>query len=183
MNPEDYSRDDLLARSVGTPWLIVGLLGLVAVWIVSLRLRGRVATRGGRVAAGILGAVIVGGAFWLAFQALGRWLSLATSWPLWSLAVLGGLATEAIVGIYRLERGLVSPASRGRLLLALRLIALGILIAILLQPVRSFLVDREINREVVVLIDDSESMQLSDQRLSANEMLDRAEGREDVDDA
>ncbi|MBL9153885.1 MAG: hypothetical protein JNK37_15435 [Verrucomicrobiales bacterium] len=174
MNPEDFSRDDLLARSVGLPWLLAGLLVAAGLWALSLRLRGRLASRGGRLTAGLFGAVLLGAAFWLAFQVMGRYLALATSWPLWVLALIGGTAAEAIIGIYRLERTLVAPVSRGRWLLALRLIALGILIAILLQPVRSFLVDREINREVVVLIDDSQSMQLSDQRLSATEQLDRA---------
>jgi hypothetical protein len=174
MNPEDYSRDDLLAKSVGLPWLLMGLVVAIALWALSLRLRGRIPTRAGRIGAGLVGAVLLGVAFWLAFQVMGRFLALATSWPLWVLSVIGGAAAETIIGLYRLERGLVSPASRGRWLLALRLIALGILIAILLQPVRSFLIDREINREVVILIDDSESMRLSDQRLDATEMLDRA---------
>lgn len=174
MNPEDFSRDDLLARSVGTPWLVAGLVVAAALWILSLRLRGRIATRTGRIFAGFIGALVLGGAFWLLFQTMGRFLSLATSWPLWVLAALAGFAAETIIVIYRLERTLVSPVSRGRWLLALRLIALGILIAILLQPVRSFLVDREINREIAILIDDSESMQISDQRLGATERLDRA---------
>ncbi|MCB1062459.1 MAG: hypothetical protein KDN20_06010 [Verrucomicrobiae bacterium] len=175
MNPEDYSREDLLTASVATPWLVVGLLLALVIWFGSLRLRGRIATRGGRVTAGVFGAIILSAAFWLAFQLAGRWLSLATSWPLWFVAVLGGAAAESIVGIYRLERTLVGSVARGRWLMGLRLASLVILILILLQPVRSFLVDREINREVVVLIDDSNSMQLSDQRLTASEMLDRAE--------
>ena len=94
MNPEDYSREDLLTASVATPWLVVGLLLALVIWFGSLRLRGRIATRGGRVTAGVFGAIILSAAFWLAFQRAGRWLSLATSWPLWFVAVLGGAAAQ-----------------------------------------------------------------------------------------
>jgi len=80
-------------------------------------------------------------------------------------------------GNYRLAvstgKGLVT-LNRGRLILSLRLAALVTLVLVLIEPVLSTFVDREINREVAVLIDDSASMRLSDQRLSISEMLDRA---------
>ncbi|MCB1233216.1 MAG: hypothetical protein KDN19_23430, partial [Verrucomicrobiae bacterium] len=155
MNPEDYSREDLITAGIATPWLASGAVVVIVLWLLSLRLRGRLAERGGRIVAGLVGAILLGAGFWLAFQLAGRWLALATPWPLWVLALIGGLAAEAIVGIYRLERSIVTPESRGRVLLGLRLLALIILLLILLQPVRSFLVDREISREVAVLVDDS----------------------------
>lgn len=175
MNPEDYSRDDLIASSVAAPWLAIGFAVAFGLWLATLFFRGRIATRGARVFAGIGGAILLASALWLAIQLASRWLAFATPWSLWVFALIGGGAAECIVGIYRLERTLVTPEWRGRALLALRLLALTILLLILLQPVRSFLVDREINREVAVLIDDSDSMHLSDQRLTATEMLDRAE--------
>lgn len=174
MNPEDYSRDDLVAASVATPWLMLVAAVLLALWLVSLKWRRRFESREAKNFAAIAGFAIIGTAIWLVFQTAARFLALATAWPLWVLAALGGAAAEAIFGIYGLERRLVTPESRGRGLLGLRLLALAILTTILAQPVRTFLIDREINREVAVLIDDSQSMELSDRRLTATEALDRA---------
>lgn len=120
------------------------------------------------------GFIIAVAAVWFALQFLGTTLSLATSWPLLSIALLGGLAAELVVFLYQFERNLVKR-SFGRWLLALRLGALALLLIILAQPVRSFLETREIEREVAILIDQSDSMLLSDQRLSPSEKLDRAD--------
>ncbi|MGB0775098.1 MAG: hypothetical protein ACPGUY_04585, partial [Akkermansiaceae bacterium] len=83
-----------------------------------------------------------------------------------------GLHTDAS---HRYERGVVT-AKRGRWLLTLRLIALLGLLWMLLQPVWSRLVEREILREVVVLIDDSASMHLKDddESLTRSELGQRA---------
>lgn len=176
MNPEDFSRDDLLADSqVATPWLIVGLILALLFWGASLRWRSRIENRSTLFILGAVGAFLLSLGLWLGFQVAGRGLTLATSWSLAVLAALGGVAAEIIIGLYRLERKIVTPPSRGRLLLMLRLGALVVLLLVLLQPERTFLVDNEINREVVVLLDDSDSMQLADQRLTSMQMLDRAE--------
>lgn len=171
MNPEDFSRDDLL-REVNPLILAGGLLVLGLLWLGTFLLRKKWKTAAWPLR--ITGAVFVSATFWLGFQLLGKWFALATSWSLIFLAILAGVAWEAILWIYDFEKGLVSR-SRGRLLLFLRLLTLTTIIAILLQPVRSFLEDREINREIAVLLDDSESMHLSDQRLSVSEILDRAQ--------
>ncbi len=175
LNPEDYSRDDLIAAGLATPWLAAALLLGLALWLFSLSPRKKLPTHGARVFAGVGGALLLSAVIWTALQLSARWVALATSWPLWVLAVIGGIAGEAIIGIYRLEREIVASVARGRLLLGLRLAALGILLIILAQPVRSFLIDKEINREVAILVDDSDSMALADQRLTPSEMLDRAE--------
>ncbi|MCP5540158.1 MAG: hypothetical protein H7A52_08470 [Akkermansiaceae bacterium] len=174
MNPEDYSREDLLSRAVGLPWLVGGLALLAVVWLVTLRWRRRIVTVPALFWFGVARVAIAGCALWLAFQIAGRYLALATAWPLWVLALLGAATMELLIGLYRLEKNLVAPPSRGRWLLGLRLGALAVLLAVLVQPVRSFLVEREIDRVVAVLIDDSMSMDLSDQRLDPSEMLDRA---------
>ncbi len=171
MNPEDYSRDDLL-REAPPALLAAGLVALAVLWLATHLARRRwPAGRPIFIAAGFLA---ISGVFWLAFQIAGAFLSLATSWSLLLIALVAGFAWELILWIYTFERELVAPA-RGRLLLALRLAALVTLIVILLQPVRSFLEDREIDREIAVLLDDSQSMHLSDQRLSVSERLDRAQ--------
>ncbi|MEJ6572078.1 MAG: hypothetical protein QNL01_09025 [Akkermansiaceae bacterium] len=100
-------------------------------------------------------------ALWGLFWLLGRVLQYGTSWSIMSVAATGALAAELIVWLYRYERSAVVPR-KGRWLLALRLTALLGLLWMLLQPVWSRKVEREIVREVVVLIDDSASMHLKD---------------------
>ena len=152
----------------------IGVLALFFIWIGSLRVRNRFTRLSTNVFIAIVGAFALAVGFWSLFQFLGKFISLSTSWSLWPLAIMGAVAAEIIVWLYRFERTIVSPV-RGRWLLALRVLALTTLIAILLQPVHSFLKNREINREVVILVDESESMNLSDQRLSVSEMMDRAD--------
>ncbi|MDA7888832.1 hypothetical protein N9A86_05575, partial [Akkermansiaceae bacterium] len=62
---------------------------------------------------------------------------------------------------YRYEREAVGQ-KRGRWLVALRISQLALLCWVLLEPVWSRYVDREIRREIVLLIDDSASMHLTD---------------------
>ncbi|MDF1816166.1 MAG: hypothetical protein P1V20_28455 [Verrucomicrobiales bacterium] len=170
MNPEDFSRDDLL-RDV-SPLILGGCLLLCGIlWLSTWLLRKKWSSAKLPVTA--IGFILISATFWIAFQLLGHWFALATSWSLIFLALLAGLAWEAILWIYQFEKGLVTQR-RGRCLLALRLATLTTIITILAQPVRSFLEEREINREIAVLLDDSESMHLSDQRLSYSEILDRA---------
>ena len=171
MNPEDFSRNDLL-REVNPLLLGAVLLALGVLWLGTWALRKK--WKAARFSLVILGLFFVSGGFWTAFQLMGKWFALATSWPLIFLALLAGLAWELILWIYQFEKSLVTER-RGRWLLALRLLALVTLIAVFLQPVRSFLEDREINREIAILVDDSDSMRLSDQRLSFSEIMDRAQ--------
>lgn len=170
MNPEDYSRDDLLT-SLSPTLSGVGALTALLLWLLTLTARRRLP----RLSFGwnLIGAVLVGAAIWLLLQFLGNFFSLATSWPLLTISIIGAIAAEVLVLLYGFERTLVQPA-RGRWLLAMRLGALLILLLILAQPVRSFLETREIEREIAILVDESDSMLLTDQRLSPSEILDRA---------
>ncbi|RFC48058.1 MAG: hypothetical protein DVB23_000769 [Verrucomicrobia bacterium] len=157
------NRHDLLPGTI--PILLLGsaAFGALCLWWLACRLspqnargRGAIALRGFRVAVGST-------AIWLTWQVLGRFVLLETSWSLWFCAFLGALSFEVIQWLYRFERTFLSPG-RGRTLLALRLAALTTLLLILVQPVLSRMTQREISREVVVLVDDSESMQLTDQQ-------------------
>jgi len=174
--PELTERQDLLESS----WLTTVLVGPVAIalallWAWSIRVRGRREISGGvGVLLAVAGAAIATASLWCGFQFLAQFVTLGTTWNLWIPAVLGGIALEIIAWLYRLEKGLVS-LNRGRIILTLRLAALVTLVLVLVEPILSTFVDREINREVAILIDDSASMQLSDQRLSVSEMLDRAD--------
>ncbi len=170
MNTDDFSRTDLI-DSLGPALSGAGLLVCALLWVATVKLRSRLPAAA--IFLSLLGFILAAGACWFAFQLLGGFFALATSWPLVTLSLLGAAATEAIVWIYRFEKSLVAPR-RGRLLLALRLAALAILLLILVQPVRSFVEEREISREVAVLIDDSDSMRLADQRLTPSQKLDRA---------
>ncbi len=174
MNPEDFSRTDLI-EALSPVLAAVGSLFFGALWFASLLLR-RWAQRFD-VAISVFGFLVATASLWFAFQCMGAIFSLATSWSLPVIAVIGALAAEAVLWIYAFEKSLVSK-KRGRFLLALRLGALAVLILILVQPVRSFIEEREISSEVAILIDDSDSMGLSDQRLSASQSLDRAALRE-----
>lgn len=171
MNPEDFSRDDLV-EGLGPALAGVGFVVALLLWVGTLLARKRFPSA--RIAFSIAGFALATAGFWLAFQFLGKVFALATSWPLPIIAIVGGVSAESILWLYAFETTLVSK-TRGRILLGLRLCALVLLLLILVQPVRSFLEKREIDREVAVLIDESDSMLLADQRLSASEKLDRAE--------
>ncbi len=174
MNLETLQRPDL----IGLSWALTGPLTLVltALWITThvVRRKERFSdSRFASIAFFLAGTVAGYATLWSLFQFLGAFLVLSTDWSLTFLAFFGAVTLEALISLYQLEKSLTTP-KRGRFLLALRSIALVLLLLVLLQPVRSFLVDREINREVAVLIDDSQSMRLPDQRLSISEQLDRA---------
>lgn len=159
-------------QSTGPLVLAAGLV--VALWIWFASVKGRQKWESFVWPLRFIGFLSASFGFWCTFQLLGKFFSLATSWPLIGIAIAGGLAVEIIVWLYAFEKSIVT-LKRGRLLLALRLAALVTLLLILLQPVRSFLEEREINREVAILVDDSESMRLADQRLTTPEVLDRAQ--------
>ena len=110
----------------------------------------------------ILRGAVMFGLFWGLVIFLNRWLDLSPDWPQWSVPLIGALGAELILWSYRYERQAVGE-KRGRWLVALRISQLLLLCWILLEPVWSRYVDREIRREIVLLIDDSASMHLVDE--------------------
>jgi hypothetical protein len=92
---------------------------------------------------------------------LGKLLMLNASWPQWAVAAGAGLAAEVIWLLYRYERGVVSQR-RGRWLVGLRLAALAVVVWVLLEPVWSRHETRDLRREVVLVWDESASMDLVD---------------------
>lgn len=92
---------------------------------------------------------------------VGKLVHFATLWPWWAVPLLITFAAEAIIWLYRYEKRVVN-LRRGRLLTGLRLFALALLSWILLEPVWSRMVERKIEKEVVLLVDDSASMHLID---------------------
>ena len=113
-----------------------------------------------RVLTWIRGPLIFGLA-WVLIFLLGRVLHLGTGWPLWTVALIAAVAVEIILRLYRYEQGAVGRR-KGGWLTALRLTALVALVWMLLQPVFSRKVNRELEQEIVVVLDESASMNLID---------------------
>jgi len=105
-------------------------------------------------------AAVFVGAFVLLF-AISKVVRLSPDWPLWIVAIVFAGLVELIFALYRYEAGAVTP-QRARWIIGLRLVALGLLTWILLEPVWVREVAKETQREVVVILDDSGSMQLKD---------------------
>ncbi|QJE94663.1 hypothetical protein [Luteolibacter luteus] len=98
---------------------------------------------------------------WGLLHGIGKVVRLAPDWPAWAVALGAALAVEAVIGLYRYEAGAVT-SKRGRWLVALRLVALAVLVWILVEPVWVREVKRDRQKEVVVVLDDSASMHLKD---------------------
>lgn len=113
-----------------------------------------------RVLMWIRGPLIFGGAL-LLMLLMRQFLHLATGWPLWTVALIAALAAEIILRLYRYEQGAIGR-TKGQWLTGLRLLALVALVWMLLQPVFSRKVDRKLEQEVVVVLDESASMNLVD---------------------
>ncbi len=115
------------------------------------------------------------GGVWLIFCLMGRIFLLATNWPIWSMALVGVVVAEALLWLYELERRIV-PRRTGMLLVGLRLALLGLVILMLLQPVIASVWSETTRRKVVVLVDESTSMRISDAgNLAPHESLRLAE--------
>ncbi|MFT5495422.1 MAG: hypothetical protein ACI9TH_000813 [Kiritimatiellia bacterium] len=169
----DLGRTDLLSADVPTLIVLLMMVALVTAWFFAHRLKERMPNRLSR-GAYLLARTLVGTlALWSMWQFIGRLLVLETNWSLWVTAFVGACALEGVLALYQWERSIVSPRL-GRALAWLRGSAVFVLLVMLVQPVFSREGERTIDRDVVVLVDDSESMQLTDKRLSISEKLEIA---------
>lgn len=98
---------------------------------------------------------------WGLVTLLGKFFELSSLWPVWVIPLCVALGCEFILWTYRYEREAVTPA-RGRWLVGLRLASLALLSWILLEPVWSRVEERELQRELIILVDSSASMNLVD---------------------
>ncbi len=114
-------------------------------------------------------------ALWGALTLLSRWVRMIPDWPLWLIALLSSAAVVGILFLYQYESGAVTQ-KRARWLIALRLFALGLLLWILLEPTWIRTIIKKQQREVIILLDDSASMHLTDdgQNASRIEMAEQA---------
>lgn len=92
-----------------------------------------------------------------------------TGWLLFLLLAVA-LAIACIVLLYRYERRLISRPL-GFLLLSLRLLAVLIVFAVLLEPVLTWSIDREKTGRVVAAVDVSQSMETADRHAGPAEKL------------
>ncbi|HEV7283001.1 MAG TPA: vWA domain-containing protein [Pirellulaceae bacterium] len=161
---------DLVSLAWPTILVVPAALAALSLWIAShflgRFLPGRVLKLVAFVARFAIGAF----ALWLACSALSRFVSLMTSWSIPAICLLIAVAVEAVVWLYRRERDFVSP-TKGIVLTSLRAALLVVLGAMLLQPEFVWSIPHRLDRYVAVLLDDSESMQLVDQQLTASEKL------------
>ena len=174
MNPVTEPSHYVFPPSV--PTAAVYLLAVVAigVWAASHVLTRPIAGRQWRAVA-FVGRCLVGFLAMLAVaQALQRGLVLATNWPLWPIALVGAAAVEIVLGLYAVERRTVTRAP-GLTLAVLRVVIVGLVIAMLAQPVRPWNLDKTIQRFVAVLVDTSASMYVPDTQLGPGEKIRLAE--------
>jgi hypothetical protein len=106
---------------------------------------------------------------WGILHGLGKLVRLSPDWPLWAVAMAAAVAVELILWLYRYETSAVTPR-RGRWMIALRMLALSVLVWILIEPTWVREVKRNHQREVVVVLDDSASMHLKDDGAPASRL-------------
>jgi hypothetical protein len=167
------TRPDLIPAEVhGFVVFLIALAGLV-LWAGVRYLTTRHQERlpwYGVVGSRVLSAI---SASWCGLQLLARGCELTGPWPLWLAAVIAGLAVEGAAALYRHERGVINRRL-GLVLVVLRGLAILILVVVLLQPVRVWSAVRNISRRVVVLLDDSGSMNFTDRKWTPSEKVELA---------
>ncbi len=103
---------------------------------------------------------------WAALFGISQIVRISPVLPLWAAGFAIALAAEALLRLFRYEAGAVTQR-RARWIAGLRMFALAVLVWILIEPVWVRKAEREIRREVVVILDDSGSMQLIDEGAAA----------------
>jgi hypothetical protein len=176
---QNYLRPDLLPSTVPTLALWALAVLALAMWAIAhAMVKRRFQTPRLR-----LGILIPAGtvASWCVFQLLGRYFFLAGRWPFVPQAVdllftafVSGLCIELVSWLYRREASRVPSSRQRRWIVALHMAAICVALWVLLQPVRVSDRERTIRRTVVVLLDDSASMNFNDTYWEDAERLDVA---------
>ncbi|KKL99184.1 hypothetical protein LCGC14_1816970, partial [marine sediment metagenome] len=160
------------------PGAIIGLTG----WVLLYRLGRRYAAAGvagilhNFRAAAILAARVALGfvGIWLTFHVIGQVFVLATSWPLWPVALAAALLAEGLIWLYVLERRLVTR-KMGLILTGLRVALAVVLALMLIQPVWVSIWTETRQRTVAILVDESASMHIPDRMMPPHQKLRLAE--------
>jgi hypothetical protein len=109
----------------------------------------------------ILQVVLLAGLVWGVLAALGLVVNLSPQWPAWAVAIIVALAGQLLCWLYRYESATVE-SRWARWLVGLRLAALAMLVWIWIEPTWVRSVSKDHRRTVVVVLDESASMQLKD---------------------
>jgi len=160
----------LLPLSMPTAAVVVLAVAAVLAWIGSHFVARRLPSKWARALFFFVRIAVGCGALWLAFNALGRALLLATTWSIWAPALIGAVATESVIALYALERRTVSRRA-GLALVVLRMALVLLVVVMLVQPVFSKNVNRTLYRYLAVLVDNSASMYLVDRQMTISEKL------------
>lgn len=105
-------------------------------------------------------------AFWcFALETLSQWTETASHWPRWLIALSAAIASEAVLFCYLSEES-AGTSSRQvslipTLLTVLRVAMIGLLAGLLLEPVLTHEEEREEEHSVAIMVDVSDSMNLS----------------------
>ena len=161
-------------------WLLaIGVAAAGACWLGMYRLARRyspvaegpgLAGRSGRILLVAARLVLAYAAVWLCIQILGKGFLLTTSLSAWPIAAGAAGAGELLIWLYALERR-VAPRRTGLALTALRLALVALLVALLLQPVWASVTTERRKRPLAIILDESASMGIRDQRLDPHEKL------------
>ena len=171
MTTDKPTRRDLLGDEVHTSSVWILAAALIAAWTIAHLLSRRfLKTKPLKLAGFIVRTVLGTAAIWAFWQAVARHLVLETSWALWVCGFIGAFSIEVLIALYQLEKRIVRPRV-GRWLLALRLVLTAAVLTILVQPVFARNETRRVDRNVVVLLDDSASMQIADKEMPVAEKL------------
>ena len=171
MNPTLKLRTDLPGGDihVATAWALAVVL--LTLWWLSHGMSARFLRSRTQQWFGFAGRVMLGTlALWTLWGAVGRHLVLETTWPLALNGFIGALAVEVVLALYDLEKRVV-PVLVGKWLAGLRLLTVFAVLTIVVQPVFSRRESRQVDRNVVVVLDESESMQQGDSEMPVGERL------------
>jgi len=174
MTPATEALHYTLPASVPTWAVLLLAAAAVGAWVAVHLLWRRPKASGARAARFLVCVAIGFGAMEAIWQAMQRGLVLATNWWLWPLSLLGAVAIEAAVSLYARERQTVSRGV-GAALAALRVLLIALVVVMLARPVRTWNLDKTVQRWVAVLVDTSASMAVPDPQLSGGERLRLAE--------
>ncbi len=170
---EQTSHTPYFIAALPAPVLVVLTMLAVALWVFLHRRQVRPPAKAVHPGLVFLRWALGAVALWLSCHTISLVVALATNWSWFLLAAAGSTAVEAVVFLYRLEQQAIRE-NLGRIIKRLRLAAVLLVMLILAEPVLERFVIRTLEHYVVVLLDQSESMLLSDPQRDVQELFDLA---------
>lgn len=170
MNKMEQVRTDLLPAGLPFFWLVVIVLLAVLLWAAARWVTHKYSEKLPAYAILVPRCVTAIVAAWAGFQFLGRFVEFGCRWPVWGAALMTGLAVEASAAFYKRERRVV-PHRLGLAVSVLRGAVITLAAVLIMQPVAVTSVERHVERRVAVLVDESSSMQFTDELWTPTEKL------------